>query len=146
MKLELKRIFKGETYTIGKLYIDGEYFCDTIEDTVRDLKTKEDKIYAQTAIPAGEYDVNMNIISPKFSKRKDYDWCRGRLPRLMNVPFFEGILIHSGNTERSSAGCIIVGYNTVKGRVTDSMNTMKKLWVRLNVANEMGDDIKINIS
>lgn len=146
MNLNLKRIYKGNEYTIGKLYIDGEYFCDTIEDTVRDLKTKEDKIYAKTAIPAGEYDVEMNIISPKFSQKKDYDWCRGRLPRLKNVPFFEGILIHSGSTEKSSAGCIIVGYNTVKGRVTDSMNTMKKLWVKLNVADEMGEEIKINIS
>lgn len=146
MKLKLKRIFKGETYTIGKLYIDGEYFCDTLEDTVRDIDTKEDKVYAQTAIPAGEYDIDMNTISPKYSRRKSYDWCRGRLPRLLDVPFFEGILIHSGNTAEDSAGCILVGRNKVKGKVIDSMNTLKNLWVKLNIANELGDDIKINIS
>lgn len=146
MKLELKRIFKGETYTIGKLYIDGIYFCDTLEDVVRDIKTIDDKIYAKTAIPEGEYDIDMSTISPKYSIRKSYQWCRGRLPRLKNVPFFEGILIHSGNTAEDSAGCILVGQNKVKGKVINSMDTLKKLWVRLNVAYELSENIRIEIS
>lgn len=146
MKLELKRIFKGETYTIGKLYIDGIYFCDTLEDVVRDIKTIDDKIYAKTAIPEGEYDIDMSTISPKYSIRKSYQWCRGRLPRLKNVPFFEGILIHSGNTAEDSAGCILVGQNKVKGKVINSMDTLKKLWARLNVAYELSENIRIEIS
>lgn len=88
MNLLVDRIFLGDSYTIGKLYIDGEYLCDTLEDTVRDLKHDgSGKVYGETAIPAGVYAVIVNR-SPKF---------RRMLPRLLNVPFFDGILIHAGN-------------------------------------------------
>lgn len=146
MNLELKRIFKGENYTIGRLFINGEYFCDTLEDPVRQLDSIKDKIKEKTAIPAGKYKVSMSIVSPKYSIRKSYNWCGGRLPRLLDVPFFEGILIHSGNTPDHTAGCILVGENKVKGRVINSMNTLKNLWVKLNVADEVGEEIWISIS
>ena len=146
MNLELKRIFKGENYTIGRLFIDGEYFCDTLEDPVRQLDSIKDKIYSKTAIPTGKYKVSMSVVSPKYSIRKSYNWCGGRLPRLLDVPFFEGILIHSGNTPDHTAGCILVGENKVKGQVINSMNTLKNLWVKLNVADEVGEEIWINIS
>ena len=146
MNLELKRIFKGENYTIGRLFIDGEYFCDTLEDPVRQLDSIKDKIYSETAIPAGKYKVSMSVVSPKYSKRKSYNWCGGRLPKLMDVPFFEGILIHSGNTPDHTAGCILVGENKIKGQVINSMNTLKNLWVKLNVADEIGEEIWIDIS
>jgi hypothetical protein len=133
MKLLLRRKFKGETCTIGDLFIDGKFFCNTIEDRVRLLpktcpdtpkgiscKCKE-KVCAQTAIPAGEYKVTMEI-SPKFGRV---------LPRLHNVPHFTGILIHSGNTEGDSAGCIIVGDNTEKGKVLNSRSISDKLNVIL---------------
>ena len=134
MKLLLRRKFKGETYTIGDLYIDGEFFCNTLEDKVRDLpllcydtpqgincKCKE-KVYAETAIPCGTYKVTISH-SPRF-KRK--------LPRLHDVPHFLGILIHNGNHKEHSSGCILVGNNRVKGMVLESMATMKKLMVILN--------------
>ena len=146
MNLELKRIFKGKDYTIGRLFIDGEYFCDTLEDPVRQLDSIKDKIYSKTAIPTGKYKVSMSIISPKYSIRKSYNWCGGRLPRLLDVPFFEGILIHSGNTPDHTAGCILVGENKIKGQVINSMNTLKNLWVKLNVADEIGEEIWIDIS
>ena len=146
MDLELKRIFKGKDYTIGHLYINGEYFCDTLEDPVRQLDSADDKIYSKTAIPAGKYKVSMSIVSPKYSIRKSYNWCGGRLPRLLDVPFFEGILIHSGNTPDHTAGCILVGENKIKGQVINSMNTLKNLWVKLNVADEVGEEIWIDIS
>ena len=146
MNLELKRIFKGKDYTIGRLFIDGEYFCDTLEDPVRQLDSIKDKIYSETAIPAGKYKVSMSIVSPKYSIRKSYNWCGGRLPRLLDVPFFEGILIHSGNTPDHTAGCILVGENKIKGQVINSMNTLKNLWVKLNVADEIGEEIWIDIS
>ena len=146
MNLELKRIFKGENYTIGRLFIDGEYFCDTLEDPVRQLDSIKDKIYSKTAIPTGKYKVSMSIVSQKYSIRKSYNWCGGRLPRLLDVPFFEGILIHSGNTSDHTAGCILVGENKVKGQVINSMNTLKNLWVKLNVADEVGEEIWIDIS
>lgn len=146
MNLELKRIFKGKDYTIGRLFIDGEYFCDTLEDPVRQLDSIKDKIYSKTAIPTGKYKVSMSIVSPKYSIRKSYNWCGGRLPRLIDVPFFEGILIHSGNTPDHTAGCILVGENKIKGQVINSMNTLKNLWVKLNVADEVGEEIWIDIS
>lgn len=112
MKLLLKRIFKGETYTVGKLYIDGKYFCDTLEDKVREVKIKN-----ETAIPAGTYKVIVNM-SPRFKRL---------LPRLLDVPGFEGILIHRGNTDKDTSGCILVGENKVKGKVINSTPYEKKL-------------------
>ena len=129
MELFLKRIFKGEQYTIGKLYLDGVYFCDTIEDKVRTLPktcpntsrnaacTCKEKLYALTAIPAGSYKITMQH-SPKYGIK---------MPYLHNVSHFLGILIHSGNDEKDSAGCIIVGENKVKGKVVNSRATFKKL-------------------
>lgn len=129
MKLTLKRKFLNDKYTVGDLFIDGKFFCNTIEDKVRELSVTcpytskgqsckcKGKIYAQTAIPAGIYKVTMEY-SPRF-KRK--------LPLLHNVPHFLGILIHSGNDETASAGCLIVGNNTIKGKVINSRITSDKL-------------------
>ncbi|MCE8873653.1 DUF5675 family protein [Bacteroides ovatus] len=134
MKLTLKRKFLGDKYTVGDLFIDGKFFCNTIEDTVRELPATcpytpkgqsckcKGKIYAETAIPAGTYKVAMEY-SPRF-KRK--------LPLLRNVPHFIGILIHSGTTAVDSAGCLIVGKNTIKGKVTESRVTSDKLNVILS--------------
>lgn len=132
MRLELKRIAKREDYTIGRLYVDGEYFCDTLEDKVRDL-TWEEKVYGKTAIPEGTYEVTLRIQSPRFSQKKQYDFCRGYLPRLLGVPSFEGVLIHVGNTAADTEGCILVGKNTVRGMVTDSSATFRKLYSRLSL-------------
>lgn len=134
MKLLLKRIALRESYTIGKLYVDGTYFCDTCEDRVRDNNRDGDlddigegKVYGQTAIPYGTYKVVMNVQSPKYSQRAAYAWCKGYLPRLVDVPHFDGILIHSGNDATHSAGCILVGENKVRGQVINSMATLKRL-------------------
>lgn len=116
-KIKVSRIFKGPTYTIGKLYIDGVYICDTIEDRVRVLKTKADKVYGETAIPAGKYKADKY-----FSKKFGYN-----VLRLFDVPFFEGIYVHKGNTEKDSLGCIIVGYNDKKGWVSRPSEAMAKI-------------------
>jgi hypothetical protein len=108
-KLKLIRTAKRPLYTIGKLYIDGEYFCDTLEDKVRDLDV-EVKISGETAIPAGKYEVVVNK-SPKFGRE---------LPRLLNVPKFDGILIHRGNSAKDTAGCILVGENKTVGGLINS--------------------------
>lgn len=149
MKLKLQRTFKGETYTIGKLYVDGEYFCDTIEDKDRGLfqnmplqQIKEKKIKYQTAIPTGTYKVALSVQSPKFSQKEQYNFCNGYLPRLIDVPGFEGILIHIGNTAEHSGGCILVGENKVKGKVINSTATFKKLYEVLKSAT---DEITIDI-
>jgi len=126
MKLLLKRIFKGETYTIGKLYVDGVYVCDTLEDKVREVKIKH-----ETAIPAGTYDVILNL-STRFKRI---------LPRLLNVPGFDGILIHPGNDKDDTSGCILVGENKEKGRVINSKITFDKLFSML----KLDDHITIEI-
>lgn len=134
MKIELKRLFIKPTYTIGKLYVDGQYLCDTLEDKVRNL-SREKKVPGQTAIPSGEYEVIVNV-SPRF-KRK--------LPRLLNVPGFEGILIHRGNTPEDTAGCILVGENKQPGRVINSTGYELKLTDMLERAMEKNDKITIEI-
>lgn len=98
MIIEVRRIAHEAKFTIGVMHVDGEKFCHTLEDKVRDLST-ESKVYGETAIPAGEYEVYV-CMSPKF---------RRELPRLKHVPYFEGILIHRGNTAKDTAGCILVG-------------------------------------
>ena len=109
MKLRLERIFKGENYTIGRLYIDDIYFCDTLEDTVRSID-ETGKVYGKTAIPSGKYNVVMSM-SNRFKRV---------LPLLQTVPHFEGIRIHAGNTHEDTHGCILVGKNTEIGKVTSS--------------------------
>lgn len=141
MELRLKRIALRDTYTIGKLYVDYHYFCDTCEDKVRDIE-REGKVYGKTAIPYGTYKVTLKVQSPKYSQRSNYDWCKGYLPRLMNVPHFDGILIHAGNTAEDSAGCILVGENKVVGKVINSMATLKRLY---GILKEAGDDITLTI-
>lgn len=135
MELILKRKYRTPDYTIGKLYVDGKYFCDTLEDKVRDL-TKENKVPGQTAIPAGRYDVVVNI-SPRF-KRK--------LPRLLNVPGFEGILIHRGNSAKDTSGCILVGENKEKGKVIDSTRYELRLTEMIERVQADGEQIAIQIT
>lgn len=139
MKLTLKRTAKKPTYTIGKLYIDDVYFCDTIEDTDRGLYQGQDlalikkiKINSKTAIPRGTYKITLNVVSPKYSKKKIYqDICKGRVPRLLNVPGYEGVLIHIGNTADDSSGCILVGENKQVGKVLNSTETFRKLYNKI---------------
>lgn len=143
MKLELKRIAKQTGYTIGKLYVDGDYFCDTLEDEDRGLmqdmslkQIERIKIPGKTAIPEGTYEVTMDVVSPKYSQRKVYDFCEGKLPRLLNVPGYEGILIHIGNYPKDTDGCILVGKNTAKGAVMESTGTFWKLYDLMKSAKE----------
>lgn len=150
MKITVKRIAKQPTYTIGKLYVDDKYFCDTLEDTDRGLTSSMSlseiqKLKKQgiTAIPTSTYDVTLDVISPKFSKYKQYNFCNGKLPRLLNVPGYEGVLIHIGNKPEDTEGCILVGYNTVKGQVTNSTDTFKKLYALLLEAKNNNEQITI---
>ena len=138
IKLKLKRIYKGSKYTIGKLFINDEYFCDTIEDIDRGLNSsmsdeyiKENKVYAETAIPTGTYKIEMTY-SNKFKRI---------LPLQGDVKGFSGIRIHRGNTEKDSSGCIVIGENKVKGRVINSTPYEVALVKRLLKE----DDIEITI-
>ena len=130
MKLTLKRIALRKTYTIGKLYIDDNYFCDTLEDTVRDLDKDgkfdngEKKIKVKTAIPYGTYQIKWTY-SPRFKKYT---------PQLMNVPSFEGIRIHNGNSSDHTEGCLLLGENKKVGMVLNSKATIAKFYRIINDA------------
>lgn len=128
MELKLVRIFKGANYTIGRLFVDNEYLCDTMEDTVRDLNKDGDlndigegKVWGKTAIPYGTYNIIINY-SNRFKRE---------LPRLLNVKGFDGILIHPGNTAEDTHGCILVGINDSKGKISKSKITFDKLFAKM---------------
>lgn len=134
MKLSLKRIAKRDTYTIGKLYIDDKYFADTLEDPDRGLTNSMSreqiakiKVYGETAIPTGTYNIDMNTVSAKFKNRSWASPYKGKIPRLQNVPGYEGVLIHPGTTSKDTLGCILVGKNTSKGMITQSQATFHQL-------------------
>lgn len=141
MKLRLERKYFKDTYTIGNLYIDGTFFCNTLEDKNRDLNKNgkfdngEAKVYAETCIPFGTYGVKITF-SPKFKRE---------LPWLQNVPSFTGILIHRGNTAKDSAGCILVGENKAVGKVLNSTPYEEKLVKMMKEAITKGEKITIEI-
>lgn len=153
MELKLKRIAKKNGYTIGKLSINGKYFCDTLEDSDRGLDSsmsldvlKHKKLAHITAIPTGRYQVTMNVISPRLSKSKFYkQYGGGRVPRLLNVPAYEGILIHCGNTAKDTDGCILVGKNKQVGMVLDSKITYSNLYPLLEAAYKHNERIFITV-
>ena len=102
MKLVIEPFSKTDKSTISKMYIDGGFECYTLEDKVREIIGKpvsEWKVQDKTAIPAGTYKVILNM-SPRLKKI---------MPRLLDVPGFDGILIHSGNKSEDTKGCILVG-------------------------------------
>lgn len=154
MKIELTRIYTCPGYTIGRIRVNNVYICDCLEDTDRGLDssmTKEEikkrKVYKQTAIPTGTYQVTLNVQSPKFAQYEYYKkFCNGYLPRLLLVPGFDGILIHKGNKASQSAGCLLVGFNTEKGRVNNSQYAFERLYGLLKAASEARDKITITIN
>lgn len=125
MTLKLIRKYRKENYTIGKLYVDGVYFCDTLEDKDRGLDDSmpleeivKKKKYGQTAIPYGKYRVLITY-SPKYKKF---------MPLIDGVKGFSGIRIHSGNTDKDTLGCLLVGKNKEVGKVLESRATYNKLF------------------
>lgn len=149
MELRVERRWRKDNYTVGRLYVDGEYFCNTLEDKDRGLKQgdgmeliKEKKVYGETAVPTGRYRVRMDVISPKYSRMDWYrNLCGGKMPRLENVPGFEGVLIHPGNTAADSLGCILVGKNTKVGQLTSSKATFATLYDRIRSATNITIEI-----
>ncbi len=122
MKLISERIYKAPDYTISNLSIDGKFFCHVLEDVVRKDGVK---IYGKTAIPTGTYKVILSV-SNRF---------KILMPLLLNVPNFEGIRIHAGNTAADTHGCLLVGVNSAKGKVTESKKTFAKLMEILQASN-----------
>lgn len=131
MEILIERKYKKPLYSIGLMYIDGKFFCNTLEDTDRNLTSdmmpkiiKQRKVHGKTAIPTGTYDVVMDY-SPRFEKN---------LPHILGVRGFEGVRIHAGNTPEDTEGCILLGKNDCVGRVSNSGATCNKFYHLLNAA------------
>lgn len=152
MKLKLIRKYKTKNYCIGHLYVNGIYECDTLEDTDRGLtedsplsEIQSKKIYGETAIPTGTYKIDMNTVSPKFKDRSWAKFCGGKLPRLIDVPGYSGVLIHVGNKPADTLGCILVGDNKIKGQVINSTSTFQELYSLMLKAKVAGEEITVTI-
>ena len=152
MEITVIRKYKLKDYTIGDLYIDGVWFCNTCEDCDRGLYQgmgedwiRQKKVYGLTAIPYGRYRVTLKVQSPKYANSKQYEKCKGYIPRLLDVPGFDGILIHIGNFAKDSYGCILLGENKVKGAVVNSTTWFWKFYDIVKQADDEGKDIYITI-
>lgn len=144
MRILLQRHALKAGYTIGRMEINGRYFCDTLEDTDRGLRESmtEDEIAAlkvkgATAIPTGTYRIDMQTRSPRFGRV---------LPRLVSVKGYAGVLIHSGNTAADTEGCILVGENRERGKVLNSRATLEHLLVFLREAQAEGEEIELTVT
>lgn len=133
MEIIIDRKWKASTYTIGKIYVNGKEFSDCIEDKDRGLKStmteqeiKNRKVYGETAIPTGTYQLIMSV-SSKFCNRIWAKKYNGKVPELLNVKGYSGVRIHPGNTSKDTLGCILPGKNTQKGMVTQSTYYYYKL-------------------
>ena len=132
MKIVIKREIKGNTYTAGKMYVDDWYFADTLEPKTIDW-SKEEKTLGKTAIPEGTYKVEMRY-SRKF---------KTQMPFLQNVPHFEGIMLHVGNSVRDSRGCILVGTRTFPSVLTHSRDAVNRLI--LLIEEHKGESITVSV-
>lgn len=155
MEIVIKRITKSP-YCVGHLYINGKYFCDTLEPpyfgTTQNTPIQEIKNTKKgnTAIPIGTYNISLDYQSPKFKNRSWAKFCDGYLPTIMNVPAFDRILIHVGNIasqygKSDTMGCILVGMNLERGKVLKSQETFKKLYKVLSETKLKGENIQIII-
>lgn len=149
MYIRLQRKWKKADYTIGRLFIDGEFICNTLEDTdrglmdiMRESEILSKKVSGETAIPSGTYEVSLDVVSPKFSKYAFYkEVCGGKLPRLLDVKCFDGVLIHCGNDAEDTHGCILVGKNTIKGGLTESKECFKLVYDKMKKSRKRKDPI-----
>ena len=143
MEIQVNRIARKDGYTIGQMSLNGEYFCDTLEDTDRGLNStmSVDEILSKkrkgiTAIPTGKYDVILTF-SPRFKRV---------LPLLLSVKGYEGVRIHAGNTAEDTEGCLLVGENKEKGKVLNSRATLEKLMSVLLECEKRKEKISITIA
>lgn len=153
MKIRIDRKWKKDTYTISNLYIDGVKFCNVIEDKDRGLKSSmtiseitKKKVKSKTAIPTGTYNISIDVVSPKYSKKSTWSkYNNAKMPRLLNVPGFDGILMHPGNTAEDTDGCLIPGKNDKVGQVSNSTYWFKLIYEKMKEAKKKGESITIEI-
>ena len=142
MKIYIERKYKKEDYTIGSLFINGKWVCNTLEHKDRGLHQGMSKleiaiakVFHETAIPEGTYRVKAGL-SMKFKARRPY---------ILDVPGFSGIMIHEGNTVRDTQGCILVGLNTVRGRLTESRKCLGEVMAQVLEAEDRGEPVVMTV-
>lgn len=133
MKLALHRCWLTQSATVGKLLVDEVFEAFTLEDRYR--PPPEPKVPRETCIPVGTYGVRL-VLSPRFQVV---------MPRLQDVPGFEGVLIHPGNTPSDTEGCILVGREREHERVLGSRDAYRALFARLEAAQARGEPITIDV-
>lgn len=137
MNLTLNRVMFSSSATLGKLYRGSDFLCYTLEDTDRKLECDGEKVYGQTAIPRGTYQVVVDW-SNRFNKE---------LPRLVDVPGFEGIRIHTGNKPEDTEGCVLVGTNIInENLIGNSRTAMLLLMAKLNAAYNKGEQVWLTVA
>lgn len=136
MNLTLRREQFTTESTIGSLLIDGQHECFTLEDEDRALEAGGEKLYGRTAIPRGRYKIGLDW-SPKYGRD---------MPHVLDVPGFEGIRIHSGNTARDTEGCILVGTERIPNYIRNSRIAFAALILKLNFAWASGEEVWIDIT
>lgn len=152
MEWLIDRKYPKDKYTIGNFYIDGRWFCSSLEDTDRGLhqdmglgEIKASKVYGETAIPKGRYKISFTF-SPKFSQRS---WAKpygGKVISIDGVKGFDGVRIHVGNSQSDTYGCVLVGLNKVRGGLVESTKTYLELVDHyLLPALAKGEDIYLTI-
>lgn len=117
MHITVKRVWFNENNVVGRMYVNDIFFAYTLEDKYRLLNSPEDKVKNHTAIPYGQYKVT---VTPSNRFKRD-------LPLLHNVPYFEAIRIHGGNTEADSEGCILIGGNTDEKKIWNCKSKVDEL-------------------
>ena len=142
MEWVVERKYKKEEYTVGRFYVNGELFCNSLEDKDRGLdqnmtlsQLKKMKVYSQTAIPIGRY----KVVSYYWAKHQKV------YPMLLNVPAYTGILIHGGTSHKDTLGCILVGENKVKGGLIKCEPYVRKLTQMLLECEKRGEETYITI-
>jgi hypothetical protein len=138
MYIQLAREYYTNKSTEGKLFVNGEFECYTLEDTDRNLESGGEKIYGNTAIPKGKYEID---ITKSFRFKRE-------LPLLLNVPQFEGVRIHIGNTSEDTDGCILVGVqnkNFTDDFIGQSKIAFDSLFGKMKASKARGESITIEI-
>ncbi len=132
MKIQVQRDPSGAACTIGTMFVDGVFECYTLEDIVRDGP----KVFGETAIPAGTYRV---VVTHSNHFNRD-------LPLLVDVPNFEGVRIHPGNTAKDTEGCILVGVVKLKDSIGTSVVAFNALFPKIQKAIADGEEVWITLA
>lgn len=137
MELLVKRDTFTENTTIGKLFVNGIEYCETLEDKDRQLEDFPDrKVYGKTAIPRGRYEVVIDY-SPHYQRN---------MPHILDVPNYVGVRIHAGNYEKDTEGCLLVGRTRGVDFIGDSRSVFNLLYKEFELAIEGGEKIHITIA